>query len=40
MIIRSINREEYPDEVMDRDEFHETIRIIGKYSGRLIVGNR
>ncbi|EJQ6148269.1 helix-turn-helix transcriptional regulator [Escherichia albertii] len=30
VIIRSINREEYPDEVMDRDEFHETVRIIGR----------
>ncbi|WP_227891870.1 XRE family transcriptional regulator [Escherichia coli] len=30
VIIRSINREEYPDEVMDRDEFHKTVRIIGR----------
>lgn len=30
VIIRSINREEYPDEVMDRDEFAKNVRVIGK----------
>ena len=30
VIIRSINREEYPDEVLDRDEFTKTVRVIGK----------
>ncbi|MET3817297.1 helix-turn-helix transcriptional regulator [Pantoea sp. UYEF8] len=30
VIIRSINREEYPDEVMDRDDFHKNVRVIGK----------
>ncbi len=30
VIIRSINREEYPDEVMGREEFHRTVRIIGR----------
>lgn len=30
VIIRSINRDEYPDEVMDRDDFAKNVRIIGK----------
>ncbi|WP_071608772.1 XRE family transcriptional regulator [Entomohabitans teleogrylli] len=30
VIIRSINREEYPDEVLDRDEFVSSVRVIGK----------
>lgn len=30
VIIRSINRDEYPDEVMDREDFHKTVRVIGK----------
>ncbi|MGV3346378.1 XRE family transcriptional regulator [Enterobacteriaceae bacterium LUAb1] len=30
VIIRSINRDEYPDEVISREEFHSTVRIIGK----------
>ncbi len=30
VIIRSINREEYPDEVLDREEFTKTVRVIGK----------
>ncbi|EOV9621737.1 XRE family transcriptional regulator [Cronobacter sakazakii] len=30
VIIRSINREEYPDEVIPRDQFHDQVRIIGK----------
>lgn len=30
VIIRSINREEYPDEVMNREEFYKNVRIIGR----------
>lgn len=30
VIIRSINREEYPDEVIPRDKFHDEVRVIGK----------
>lgn len=30
VIIRSINRDEYPDEVMDREEFAKNVRVIGK----------
>lgn len=30
VIIRSINREEYPDEVMTRDEFYNHVKILGK----------
>lgn len=30
VIIRSINRDEYPDEVMDRDDFTKQVRVIGK----------
>lgn len=30
VIIRSINREEYPDEVVDREEFLHNVRVIGR----------
>jgi len=30
VIIRSINRDEYPDEIITRDKFHDEVRIIGK----------
>ena len=30
VIIRSINRDEYPDEIITREKFHEEVRIIGK----------
>lgn len=30
VIIRSINREEYPDEIIPRDKFHDEVRVIGK----------
>ncbi|YCI30845.1 helix-turn-helix transcriptional regulator [Erwinia sp. PK3-005] len=30
VIIRSINRDEYPDEVIPRDQFHDQVRIIGR----------
>lgn len=30
VIIRSINREEYPDEVLSRDDFNRNVRVIGK----------
>ncbi|HBI6266463.1 TPA: helix-turn-helix transcriptional regulator [Serratia marcescens] len=30
VIIRSINREEYPDEVLEREEFAKNVRVIGK----------
>ncbi|OON34642.1 transcriptional regulator [Izhakiella australiensis] len=30
VIIRSINRDEYPDEVMDREDFHKNVKVIGK----------
>lgn len=30
VIIRSINRDEYPDEVMSREEFQQNVRVIGK----------
>lgn len=30
VIIRSINREEYPDEVVSREHFQENVRVIGK----------
>ncbi len=30
VIIRSINRDEYPDEVISRDKFHDEVRVIGK----------
>lgn len=30
VIIRSINRGEYPDEVMSREEFQQNVRVIGK----------
>lgn len=30
VIIRSINRDEYPDEIIDREEFSKSVRVIGK----------
>ncbi|HGH2429917.1 TPA: XRE family transcriptional regulator [Salmonella enterica subsp. enterica serovar Senftenberg] len=30
VIIRSINREEYPDEVLEREVFHKNVRVIGR----------
>lgn len=30
VIIRSINREEYPDEVLEREDFHKNVRVIGR----------
>lgn len=30
IIIRSVNREEYPDEVMERQHFFESVKVIGK----------
>ncbi|CAK9885548.1 MAG: HTH-type transcriptional regulator PrtR [Candidatus Erwinia impunctatus] len=30
VIIRSLNREEYPDEVLSREDFHRNVRVIGK----------
>lgn len=30
VIIRSINRDEYPDEVLDREEFAKNVRVIGR----------
>lgn len=30
VIIRSLNREEYPDEIVPREKFHDNVRIIGK----------
>lgn len=30
VIIRSLNRDEYPDEVIPRDQFHDQVRVIGK----------
>lgn len=30
VIIRSINREEYPDEVLEREDFHKNARVIGR----------
>ncbi|EAP2255475.1 helix-turn-helix transcriptional regulator [Salmonella enterica] len=30
VIIRSINRDEYPDEVLDREDFQKNVRVIGR----------